>query len=325
MESKILLEPRYAVTDVQALTSFTPEQREVILQDSNAFEVFGLTAFSQMAEIFHTFDIDTKSLPPELFVSFPNKYQSIGRKVISQFDLIHKKMVSSFSLEWLIFTMEDEQQIRFSLANHQGKLDILFQFHSFPERETIFNNIDEMFLSGETAHCYFQDIVDAFPNQIVYLRYSTNVGTSLYYHQEELQNVHFIGSPMYFRLDVTDSYVCCDDTQFFDTVPVFEDYGNWIPANILLEEYLENSILRSPLDLVVILNKMGFTAPFYLETDTGHLTVVDANEHEMQISFFKNFMFIQLEGDDFAYEYSISTAGVSLDITLENPHIVYLF
>ena len=114
MESTILLEPRYVVTDVTALTTFTPAQREVIVEDSHAFEVFGLTAFSQMAEIFHTFEVDIKQLPPEMFVAFPNKYQSIGRKVLSQFDLVKHRLVDHTVLQWWISTFEEEEQIRFS-------------------------------------------------------------------------------------------------------------------------------------------------------------------------------------------------------------------
>ena len=324
MESTILLEPRYVVTDVTALTTFTPAQREVIVQDSHAFEVFGLTAFSQMAEIFHTFEVDIQSLPPEIFVNFPNKYQSIGRKVLSQFDLVKQKLIDHSVLQWWISTLEKEQQIRFSLAGNKWKLDIVFGFHTLHERDTILDQIEEMFLSGENAHCYLGNILNAFPNQILQIRYIPKEGTAFHCNQRELATAHFIGTPMYFRLDVTDSYVCCDDTQFFDTVPVFQDYDNWIPAHILLEDFLKNSVLKSPLDLIVILNKMGFHAPYYLLTDEDSMTILDADDHDVTISFFGNFMFIQLQGDDFAYEYSISTTGPSFHLRLENPHVAYM-
>lgn len=322
MKNNILLEPRYVINDVTALTAFTAEQRKVIIEYSNAFEVFGLTAFTQMAEIFHDLDIDIKSLPPEVFVAFPNKYQSLGRKLLLQFDQeSYQHFCGYHSLQWFLSTSEEEQKIRFFLSTNDWKLNILFSFQTLLEKEFVLENIYQLFLSGNVAHCYLFDILSAFENEILEIKFFPKNGEVLYVSEKDIIFHHFVGSPIYFRLDLADTYVFCDDTRFFQTEPVFHFFESDLPSTYL-EDIFQNTMLKSPLDLAIILNKMGFSAPFDLDIlEDNKLSLLDYDDHEFTISFFSNSMFIQLEGDDFAYEYAISTPGVSIGLELQNIEV----
>ena len=326
MEEVKFLKPRYVITDDTALTVFTSAQKQVILEDSNVFETFGITAFRQMSEMFELIGVDVKSLPPEMFVAFPNRYQNLGRKVLCQFDSDYKTLISTYHLVYFLSVLDDDKLIRFSLVTENKHLDVIFSYHDLAEKENLLSRIYNLFLSGNTAYCYFTDLLNTFPDEMRTVRFIEENGSAFQLNKKELFEQQFSHTIKFFRLDLADTYLQAGDEVVVPSLPSSEKFYGRV-ATLLVPSALENSVLKNEIDLLAILEEMGFTAPFDVDIEDDSTIYVNSdNDWYFDLFVFGNsifFTFFDEEGST-TYEYVISTPDVSVSLTLVEPIIVYL-
>jgi len=303
-----ILENRYVVTQKGALTTFTVEQRVVIIEYSKAFETFGMTAFTKMEQILQKVGVDIKEYPKEIFVDFPNRYQTMGEKTVYQFDKAdYRSLLGKSSLYWFLSTLE--QEIHFCIASEDWKLQMALEYTSLEEKEEVLDKIQEMFLSGEVAYVYLLDIETAFP-QDKSIRFVTTV-------QGILQNKPICLSDVYLEREETTILLPEDFEVEIDGYSYYTD--GW------LEEATKHSVVRTKLDIKTILEKLGFTAPFVIwDRNENVLELQDYENRSFELEVWGNLCFIKLGEDTFWYTFQISTPGVSFYLDMIDPIVIYL-
>lgn len=304
----MILENYYTIN--QNSHSFTPEQREMLLQYSNAFQTFGVTAFEKMEQILKEADVTIRDYPSDIFIDFPNRYNSIGEKTLYNFDKEDcKTVLCTSSLRWFLATLEEKEQIHFSISNGEWHLKLALDYTSSQEKEQLLNTIEHHFLSGKTAHFYLLDILHIFPEKN--RRMISFSSTS----EKSLEETH---------LDLTDSYINANSPfPILETsVAKIDDDSSY--TRYSLESAFENSVLKSELDLTRILEKLGFSSPYHVYGIENNILSLDSNGFLLQIELWGDLFSINIEDDPVWYTYQISSPGYSIILQLIDPIVMYL-
>jgi len=303
-----ILENRYVVTQKSALDTFTVEQREVLIRYEKVFNTLGLTAFTKIEQILKKLGVDIKEYPPEIFVNFPNRYQTIGEKQLYQFDRTdYRTLLGISSLYWFLSTLEKE--IHFFLSDGNWKLQMVLPYASFEEKEEILDKLYEMFFSGKVAYVYLLDIETAFPQ-----KRSLNFVTTA---KKFLKNKPIYLSDMYLDRDEVETSL---EKNFVVEV---DDYAD--DTTCWLEEVTIYSVVKTELDLQMILEKLGFKTPFTIWDVKEHvLELEDSKGKSFRIKAWGNLFFIKLSEETSWCTFKISTPGISISMKLLEPIIGYL-